>query len=67
MAAEKPSIIAHRGASGLAPENTLPAFRAAIEAGADGIELDVHLTRDGHLAVHHDYRISMEWARLDGE
>lgn len=67
MAADQPLIIAHRGASGLAPENTLPAFRAAIEAGADGIELDVHLTRDGHLAVHHDYRISREWARLDGE
>lgn len=67
MAAEQPSIIAHRGASGLAPENTLPAFRGAIEAGADGIELDVHLTRDGHVVVHHDYRISREWARLDGE
>lgn len=37
-----------------APENTMPAFELAIEAGADGIELDVHLTADGHLVVRHD-------------
>ena len=59
-------IIAHRGASGLGPENTLAAFEAAIAAGADGIELDVHLTADGHVVVHHDYCINKEWARLDG-
>lgn len=46
--------IAHRGASALAPENTLAAFRKAIEAGADMVELDVRLTRDGHLVVIHD-------------
>jgi glycerophosphoryl diester phosphodiesterase len=47
-------IVAHRGASGGAPENTLEAFRLAVEAGADAIELDVHLTADGQLAVIHD-------------
>jgi glycerophosphoryl diester phosphodiesterase len=47
-------IIAHRGASGAAPENTLPAFRLAWAYGADGIELDVHLSRDGRIMVHHD-------------
>ena len=47
-------IVAHRGASQRAPENTLEAFRLAAEAGADAIELDVHLTADGQLAVIHD-------------
>lgn len=47
-------ILAHRGASGIAPENTLPAFTAAIEAGADGIEFDVQMTRDGVPVVIHD-------------
>jgi glycerophosphoryl diester phosphodiesterase len=47
-------IVAHRGASAQAPENTMEAFRLGIEAGADGIELDVHLTADGQLAVIHD-------------
>jgi glycerophosphoryl diester phosphodiesterase len=47
-------VIAHRGASGTAPENTLPAFRRAEELGADMIELDVQLTRDGHPVVIHD-------------
>ena len=62
-----PAIIAHRGASGLAPENTLAAFAKAIEVGADGIEFDLHLTADGAIVVHHDYRLSPEWARKDGE
>jgi glycerophosphoryl diester phosphodiesterase len=47
-------IVAHRGASGQAPENTMEAFRLGVEAGADAIELDVHLTADGQLAVIHD-------------
>jgi glycerophosphoryl diester phosphodiesterase len=47
-------IVAHRGASAQAPENTMEAFRLAVEAGADAIELDVHLTADGQLAVIHD-------------
>ena len=49
-----PVNLAHRGASILAPENTLEAFRMAVEAGAGGLELDVHLTRDGHVVVIHD-------------
>ncbi|MDR1212873.1 MAG: glycerophosphodiester phosphodiesterase [Propionibacteriaceae bacterium] len=47
-------VWAHRGASGQSPENTLSAFRRAIELGADGIELDVHLTTDGQVVVMHD-------------
>jgi len=47
-------IIAHRGASALAPENTLAAVRLAAELGADGVEIDVRLTRDSQLAVLHD-------------
>ena len=50
----QPKIIAHRGASGLAPENTMAAFQLAMDQHADGIELDVMLTKDGHLAVIHD-------------
>lgn len=47
-------IIGHRGAGGLAPENTIAAFEAGIEADADMLELDVRLTRDGHPVVIHD-------------
>ena len=47
-------IIAHRGASGEAPENTLSAFRLAWEQGADAVELDIHLTQDRQLVVIHD-------------
>ena len=47
-------VVAHRGASSQAPENTLEAFRLAVEADADAIELDVHLTADRQLAVIHD-------------
>jgi glycerophosphoryl diester phosphodiesterase len=50
----RPEIIAHRGASLERPENTLAAFIRAHEVGADAIELDVHLTADGVLVVHHD-------------
>jgi len=49
-----PVNLAHRGASASAPENTLEAFRLAMESGAGGLELDVHLTRDGHVVVIHD-------------
>ena len=47
-------IIAHRGYSGVYPENTMLAFRKAEEVGADGIELDVHLSSDGELIIIHD-------------
>ena len=47
-------VIAHRGASWDLPENTLPAFERAIEAGADFVELDVHAAHDGTLVVCHD-------------
>lgn len=47
-------INGHRGQSSTAPENTLPAFLDAAALGADGIELDVHLTADGHVVAHHD-------------
>ena len=49
-----PVNFAHRGASARAPENTLEAFRLAVEAGASGLELDVHVTRDGEVVVIHD-------------
>lgn len=50
-------IFAHRGARSVAPENTLPAFRKALEMGVDGIELDVQLSRDGQLVVIHDFTL----------
>jgi len=46
--------IAHRGFSALYPENTMLAFEKAVEAGCDGIELDVHLSRDGEIIIIHD-------------
>jgi glycerophosphoryl diester phosphodiesterase len=49
-----PRLFAHRGASGEAPENTMPAFQQAADLGIAYIELDVHLTRDGHVVVFHD-------------
>lgn len=50
----QPLVIAHRGASADAPENTAVAFRLAAEQGADWVELDVRASRDGHLIVNHD-------------
>lgn len=46
----------HRGARGHAPENTMEAFEKAVDLGVDYIELDVHLTKDNHLVIHHDYK-----------
>jgi glycerophosphoryl diester phosphodiesterase len=51
---DRPAVVAHRGSSGRAPENTIAAFRLACEEGADAIELDVHLSKDGHAVVIHD-------------
>lgn len=53
----KTTILAHRGASAYAPENTMASFELARKMGAQGIELDVQLTRDGKLAVIHDHTI----------
>ncbi len=64
-------LYAHRGASAERPENTLPAFERAIEAGVDALEMDVHLTRDGQLIVTHDpdgrrmAATPLRWADLD--
>jgi glycerophosphoryl diester phosphodiesterase len=51
------AIIAHRGASACAPENTLAAFELAIQQAADAIELDAKLTADGHVVVIHDQAV----------
>ena len=50
-------IFAHRGASAYAPENTMEAFALAVKQGADGIELDVQMTKDGEVVVIHDETI----------
>jgi glycerophosphoryl diester phosphodiesterase len=47
-------VVAHRGAAAQAPENTMEAYRLAVEAGADAIELDVHLSQDGQMPLIHD-------------
>jgi glycerophosphoryl diester phosphodiesterase len=52
-----PLVFAHRGASAELPEHTLAAYRTAIDAGVDGVECDVRLTRDGHLVCFHDRRL----------
>jgi len=51
------NIICHRGASKYAPQNTIPAFLKAVELNADGVEFDVHLTKDKELVVCHNYTI----------
>ncbi len=51
------NVLGHRGASAYAPENTAPAFRKAIELGADGVEFDVHLTADGRAVVMHNFEL----------
>ncbi len=57
-------VIGHRGAGGVAPENTLPSFRHAVEAGADAVELDLHTARSGELVVIHDETVDRT---TDGE
>jgi glycerophosphoryl diester phosphodiesterase len=58
--------IAHRGGAQLMPENTLAAFADAIARGCDGAELDVQLSRDGIVVVHHDFRLKAGLARRNG-
>jgi glycerophosphoryl diester phosphodiesterase len=53
-----PAIVAHRGSSSSHPENTLPSYRAAIEAGADAVECDVRVTADGVAVIMHDEDVS---------
>jgi glycerophosphoryl diester phosphodiesterase len=53
----------HRGCRGLLPENTLPAFRRAMELGVDTLELDCGITKDGIVVVHHDRRLNPDVAR----
>src|SRR5690606_31658241 len=53
-----PLVIAHRGASGHRPENTLPAFALAVEQRADMIETDLHRTRDGAVVITHDEELA---------
>lgn len=51
---QRPLVFAHRGGAALRPENTIAAFDHGLSLGADGLELDVHLSRDGVVVVHHD-------------
>src|SRR3954468_8853797 len=57
LASTRPLVFAHRGGSKLAPENTIAAFDRGLAEGADGLELDVQLSRDGTVVVHHDRRL----------
>ncbi len=60
-------LVGHRGAAGLAPENTLAAFRKAMEFRVDGLELDVFVSADGEVVVHHDFMLKPEITRtIDG-
>ncbi|MDW8069282.1 MAG: glycerophosphodiester phosphodiesterase [Anaerolineae bacterium] len=63
LTSDRPLNIAHRGASAVAPPNTLAAFRRAADLGADGVELDVHLSADGVPVVIHDFTVD---ATTDG-
>ena len=56
-------IHGHRGARGLAPENSLSAFRRACEIGVDGLELDVLISKDERVVIHHDHRLNSEICR----
>lgn len=62
----QPWNIAHRGGAGINAENTLPAFADAVARGCDGAEMDVQLSRDGTVVVHHDFRLMAGVARKDG-
>lgn len=57
MSQRRTQITGHRGAAGLAPENTLPALEKALRLGIDGVEIDIQRSADGHLVVFHDERL----------
>ena len=59
-------VIGHRGAAGLAPENTLAAFSKALDIGVDGVELDVQLSADGIAVVYHDFQLNPDITRTAG-
>jgi glycerophosphoryl diester phosphodiesterase len=61
----RPLVFAHRGGSKIGPENTIVAFDRGLAAGADALELDVHLSRDGIVVVHHDATLNRT-KRADG-
>ena len=63
MTAQSIEVQGHRGARGLLPENTVPAFERAIELGVDTLELDLGMTRDGVPVVHHDRRLNPDRIR----
>jgi len=71
LASQRPLVIAHRGYSQFAPENTLPSFKLAMAAGADMVELDYYPTLDGKLIVIHDHYLDRttdatnHWAETD--
>ena len=58
-------IFGHRGAKGTYPENTLLSFKKAIEIGVDGLELDVHVTKDGEVVVIHDETLDRTTSAAD--
>ena len=60
---KKIKVIGHRGCAGLAPENTLISFQKAIDLGVDGVEFDVHLTKDHHVVVHHDITLNPDMTK----
>lgn len=70
MTFSTPLLLGHRGAPHQAKENTLESFRKALEAGLEGLELDLHPTRDGVLAIYHDFDLEgrpiaeMDWSAL---
>lgn len=75
LSAPRACAIAHRGGAGEGVENTLPAFARAVGLGYSHVELDVHLTRDGHVVIHHDATLArvfgdpravaaLDWAEL---
>lgn len=65
-ARRRPAIIAGACGYGRWPGNSLEGARGCLDAGVDGVEIDVHLTADGAVVLHHDYRLNPENARLDG-
>jgi glycerophosphoryl diester phosphodiesterase len=64
--APRPLVFAHRGGAGLAPENTIAACQHGLALGADGLEVDVRLSKDGVVVVHHDERLERT-TNLSGE